>query len=85
MSRPPKWAATSLDELVDLRRIADVADPSPGVAAGRGDLRDDGFDPVGAEIDDGHPGALVGEQVGGGAPHAARRSGHQRDLALDGP
>ena len=74
-----------VDELVDLRRIADVADPSPGVAAGGRDLRDDGLDTVGAEIDDGDAGPLVGEQVGGGAAHAARRPCHQRDLALDGP
>ena len=50
------------------------------VAVGAADLLDDGIDAVLADVDDGDPGPLVGEQVGGRPAHAARRAGHQGAL-----
>ena len=47
------------------------------------DLLGDPGNPLAVAIHDGDPHPLVGEELGGGAPDPARRSGDERDLARD--
>ena len=77
----------AVDQIAELSGLGDVAhDPDRGVSTMRGDdLVDHGGHPGITEVGDDDARSLVGEQVGGRTSHAARRTGDDRDAALDRP
>jgi hypothetical protein len=71
------------DDLRDAGAVGDVHRPAVRAAAGGQDLADDCVDPFRRAVGDGDVRALVGEEVGGRAAHAARGAGDDRRTARD--
>lgn len=73
------------DDLEDARSVTDVERPGSRVSANLGDLSRDRFGRGGIDVSHGDPGALLGEEPGGGSAHALPRTDDEYPLVADRP